>query len=149
MSLAARRLPAAELCHNVTNGNTQMCVFVDACSWLCVVRGGGLCDMNAHARFCALLRKRGVCSVLWGCVCLRVFVLFFFFFCARTPGSVFCSWRALWAFRADSRAQYVRNAHPVGEKEADKEEEKNERMMLEEVNWVRNLLFSLFFSLLY
>lgn len=29
-----------------------------------------------------------------------------------TPGSVFCSCRALWAFRADSRAQYVRKAHP-------------------------------------
>lgn len=29
-----------------------------------------------------------------------------------TPGSVFCSCRALWAFRAESRAQYVRKAHP-------------------------------------
>lgn len=29
-----------------------------------------------------------------------------------TPGRVFCSCRALWAFRAESRAQYVRKAHP-------------------------------------
>lgn len=31
-----------------------------------------------------------------------------------TPGRVFCSCRALWAFRAESRAQYVRKAHPEG-----------------------------------
>lgn len=30
-----------------------------------------------------------------------------------TPGRVFCSWRALWAFSADSLAQYVRKAHPA------------------------------------
>ena len=29
-----------------------------------------------------------------------------------TPGSVFCSCSAFWALRADSRAQYVRKAHP-------------------------------------
>ena len=32
---------------------------------------------------------------------------------ALTPGRVFCSWRALWAFSADSLAQYVRKAHPA------------------------------------
>lgn len=31
-----------------------------------------------------------------------------------TPGRVFCSCRALCAFRADSLAQYVRKAHPAG-----------------------------------
>lgn len=30
-----------------------------------------------------------------------------------TPGNVFCSCRALWAFRADSLSQYVRKAQPV------------------------------------
>lgn len=29
-----------------------------------------------------------------------------------TPGNVFCSCNALWAFRADSLAQYVRKAQP-------------------------------------
>lgn len=29
-----------------------------------------------------------------------------------TPGRVFCSCSAFWALRADSRAQYVRKAHP-------------------------------------
>lgn len=43
---------------------------------------------------------------------------------ALTPGSVFCSWRALWAFSADSLAQYVRKAHPVRRKKADKQKKK-------------------------
>lgn len=41
---------------------------------------------------------------------------------ALTPGRVFCSWRALWAFSADSLAQYVRKAHPTvsGKQETDR-----------------------------
>lgn len=41
---------------------------------------------------------------------------------ALTPGRVFCSWRALWAFSADSLAQYVRKAHPTvsGRQERDR-----------------------------
>lgn len=40
---------------------------------------------------------------------------------ALTPGRVFCSWRALWAFSADSLAQYVRKAHPAVSQRQEKE----------------------------
>lgn len=33
-----------------------------------------------------------------------------------TPGRVFCSCSALWAFRADSLSQYVRKAQPAKKK---------------------------------
>lgn len=49
------------------------------------------------------------------CVCLQWLL---------TPGSVFCSCRALWAFSADSLAQYVRNAHPVMWREREREGKK-------------------------
>lgn len=43
---------------------------------------------------------------------------------ALTPGRVFCSWRALWAFSADSLAQYVRKAHPAVSRSQERERER-------------------------
>lgn len=61
----------------------------------------------------------GVCvNWVFVCVCMCVSGIFGAAWPQwPTPGSVFCSWRAVWAFSADSLAQYVRKAQPVWRKE--------------------------------
>ncbi len=46
------------------------------------------------------------CVLLFACVYVPVWPWW------PTPGSVFCSWSAVWAFSAESLAQYVRKAQP-------------------------------------
>lgn len=81
---------------------------------LCVCRCVGLFDMAVHA--CVY------CYISVNVCCLEICV--FMCVCVHTPGSVFCSCSALWAFSADSLAQYVRNAHPVRQKRQRKRKER-------------------------